>query len=69
MLIIEILSALSGKTKEEVLSNLDGQDISAINEYVEVFDTKRKLEDIENSVKNSKPDVIFIDFLQNIEQS
>lgn len=68
MLLVEILSALSGQTKEEVLYDLDNQDISDLDKYVEIYDTKRKLDDIESHIRNSKPDVAFIDFLQNIEQ-
>jgi replicative DNA helicase len=36
-------------------------------ENLKVYDDKKKLEDIKNTTRAEKPDVVFIDFVQNIE--
>lgn len=67
MLYLEILWALTRKTKEEILSDLDAHDIKEIEKYIEIYDDIRSLENIEAKIKSSEADVVFIDFVQNIE--
>jgi hypothetical protein len=56
-------------TKQEVMNNIDNIDIKDYEDYLEVYDDIRSLEAIERNVMNEKPDVIFIDFVQNIEHN
>ena len=67
MLYLEILWALTKKTKEEILLDLDAHDIKEIEKYIEVYDDIRSLEAISNKIQSSNADVVFIDFVQNIE--
>lgn len=67
MLFLEIIWAITQKTKEEILSNLEATDIKEIEKYLEVYDDIRSLEQIQNKILNSNADVVFIDFVQNIE--
>lgn len=67
MLLIEIVWALKNLTRQEVMENLDWIDYSELEEYIEMHDDIRTLEQIESSIKNDKPDIAVIDFIQNIE--
>lgn len=67
MLFLELVGAIKKKKKDEVVAELDTIDISELEESIEVFDSIRSLEAIENNIKNERPDVAFIDFVQNIE--
>lgn len=67
MLFLEIYWAIHWLTKEEVIENLDNIDISELEKYIDVFDEIRKLDEMENNVKNWLYDVVFVDFVQNIE--
>jgi hypothetical protein len=49
------------------LKDLDAHDIKEIEKYLEVYDDIRSLEMIEAKITNSKADIVFIDFVQNIE--
>ena len=68
LLFVEMIWAIYWISKSEVFSRLDNIDLSWINEYVEIYDEVRSLEDIEQHIKNNKPNVAIIDFVQNIEQ-
>lgn len=70
MLYLELIGAITWKTKQEIMVDLDNWSdyISEIEEYVEVYDDIRKLDDIEAQIKKNSYDVVFIDFVQNIEQ-
>lgn len=67
MLFLELMWAIEQKTKQEVIETLDRINLSWIEEHIEVYDEIRSLEAIEQNIKNEKPDVAFIDFLQNVE--
>jgi len=68
MLFMEMIWAINGWTKQEVIERLDDINLSELDELIEIYDDIRTLEQIEQSIKNNKPDVAFIDFVQNIEQ-
>lgn len=67
MLFIEMIWAIHWWNKHEVLKRLDWLDIESLEEQIEIHDDIRTLEQIEKSILNDKPDVAFIDFVQNIE--
>ncbi len=67
MLFLELVWAIKKKTKQEVIQSLETIDISSLEDKVEVYDAIRSLEAIEQNIINEKPDVAFIDFLQNVE--
>lgn len=69
MLFLEIVWVIKWMTKQEVMNNIDNIDIKDYEDYLEVYDDIRSLEAIERNVMNEKPDVIFIDFVQNIEHN
>lgn len=69
MLFLELVWAIEKKNKQQIVNELDTIDLGDLEEYVEVYDDIRKLEAIELHIQNEKPDVVFIDFLQNVEHS
>lgn len=68
MLFLEMIWAVKWITKNEVLSKLDNISLEWIEEYVEIYDDIRSLKQIETHIRNDKPEVAIIDFIQNIEQ-
>ena len=68
MLFIEMIGAVKGLNKQQVIESLDDIDLEELEKSVEIYDSIRTLEQIEQSIKNEKPDVAIIDFVQNIEQ-
>lgn len=67
MLIIELLSAVILKPREWILDNIETINIEDVEKYVEVYDDVRSLDAIEAKIKEEKPDVAIIDFLQIVE--
>ena len=69
MLFIELIWALYGIDKKEVMEKLEDLDITELEEYIEIHDSIRTLDWIEQNINNEKPDIAIIDFVQNIEMS
>lgn len=69
MLFIELIWAVFGIDKNEVMKKLEDLDISNIEDYISLHDEIRRLEDIEKDIYANKPDIAIIDFVQNIEHS
>lgn len=67
MLIIELLSSVYQMSREEVLDKIDNFNLDEIEQYVEIYDHIRSMDDIERNIMETKPDVAIIDFVQNIE--
>lgn len=67
MLIIELLSALMQKDRDYIIKNIDSIDTSLLDDYIEIYDNVRSIEEIESKVKEDKPDIAIIDFVQIIE--
>ena len=67
MLIIELLSSLYKKSREEVLLNLEKYNLDEVEEYIEIYDDIRSMDAIEQNITLNKPDIAIIDFVQNIE--
>jgi hypothetical protein len=69
MLFIELIGAVFGIQKDDVMKKLDTLDISQIEDYISLHDNIRSMEAIERDIIANKPDVAIIDFVQNIESS
>jgi hypothetical protein len=54
-------------SREDVLDKIDNFNLDEIEEYVEIYDHVRSMDDIERNIMETKPDVAIIDFVQNIE--
>jgi len=68
MLFLEMIWAINWQTKQQVIDGLDWIDLWELEQWIEIHDNIRSLDQIEQSVKNDKPDIAFIDFVQNIEE-
>lgn len=67
MLFIEMMGSLQEKSKQEVLQDVSNLDITPYEDFIEIHDSVRWMEAIENHIKQTSPEVAFIDFVQNIE--
>lgn len=67
MLFIEMMWSLQKKSKQEVLQDIKNLNISPYEDFIEIHDSVRGMEAIENHIRQTSPEVAFIDFVQNIE--
>jgi len=68
MLFSNILASYYGKQYHEILNEDFIYDMADF-ENLEIYDDLYKLEDIKTMIKTKAPDIVFIDFIQNIQAS
>jgi hypothetical protein len=67
MLFSNLLATYYNKQYYEVLKSDFSYDINDF-EKLEIYDDIYKLQDIKTLVKSKMPDIVFIDFIQNIQE-
>jgi len=68
MLFLEIIQSIYWRDRGKTMENLNDLDLTKLEKYLEIHDDVRSLNKIVQSIKNEKPEIAFIDFVQNIEE-